>query len=974
MAAEAAKPRVLCLDGGGIRGLSEILILKELMLQVRIHNGLDYTPEPYQCFDFICGTSTGGLLAVLLGRLGKTLDECEELFRKLGSDIFESSSLLKSSRLVLKGSKHTGESLGEAIRAQAGHGLMYDEEYPSTGHVPVAVVAVSKTTINDYLFRTYGVRANTEACPIVDACRATSAATTFFPSIMINGVEYVDGAFGKNNPSGAALSELESSEWIAPMQDAVNGVACFVSVGTGRPTIKLKKSSLASSFVPGAIKTIEAAKSCMKIATDCHKVHLEVANRFTKAGANEIYYRFDVDRGLESVALDESDKEALQHISAVTKAYLRERSTEIEKCARLIVPMRRDEGVQGLQVTVCSGLPEKSPYFYGRGEELGQVRDGLEPSKPGRKAVLLCGIGGSGKTQLVLQHIEQYKTDYTAIIWINVSNKETAAQSLEEASIMIATQWPADLPMHSNGSSNTLSYIRSRLLNTRHRNWLLVLDSLDDPNHHFADYIPSCNFGSVIVTSTAFRSCSGFRPEKPIEVEGLDTISSLSLLNTTSKQTSSSEEGKWSDGKITPPVSHPQEDGASPSYKEHTASDEEDVESAAEDDESTVKLFLNKPSFNVDSMAPTVKMALYQAANNQKLRPIDIILQSNMFGVSERDVGWLTPLYWVYARTYAGSPSKLLDAILNYQQDGYTDPVPLPDISLKYQTFIHILLERHSNPRFFLTEEFFTEQRHQAAVKILLQNSPDTKLMGQLGVLPLVFAAEAAHEGVVKLLLDHKADIEAKDEYGYSPLVIAARYGHEAIVKLLLDNKADIEAKEEHGHSALSCAASYGYEVVTKLLLDHGANTEVKDTDDRSPLLFAAAYGYEAVTKLLLDNGANIEVKDKDGYSPLLFAASYGNEAVTKLLLDNGANTEVRDKHGRSPLLFAVINCYEAVVKLLLNNKADIEAEDNDGRSPLALALDTGQDAIVKLLLESKEKYSPSRSLLTLLQGEQEWL
>jgi predicted acylesterase/phospholipase RssA len=139
MAADATRPRVLCLDGGGIRGLSEILILKELMLQVRIHNGLDYTPEPYQCFDFICGTSTGGLVAVLLGRLGKTLDECEGLFRKLGSDIFESSSLLKSSRLVLKGSRHTGESLAEAIRAQAGHDLMYDKDCPSTGHVPVSL-------------------------------------------------------------------------------------------------------------------------------------------------------------------------------------------------------------------------------------------------------------------------------------------------------------------------------------------------------------------------------------------------------------------------------------------------------------------------------------------------------------------------------------------------------------------------------------------------------------------------------------------------------------------------------------------------------------------------------------------------------------------------------------------------------------------------------------------------------------------
>lgn len=46
-------PRVLCLDGGGFRGLSDILILKELMLQVQLHNGLNFTSEPWQCFDLV---------------------------------------------------------------------------------------------------------------------------------------------------------------------------------------------------------------------------------------------------------------------------------------------------------------------------------------------------------------------------------------------------------------------------------------------------------------------------------------------------------------------------------------------------------------------------------------------------------------------------------------------------------------------------------------------------------------------------------------------------------------------------------------------------------------------------------------------------------------------------------------------------------------------------------------------------------
>lgn len=88
----AAPPRVLCFDGGGIRALSQILILQELMLQVRLENKLDVTPEPRDCFDFICGTEAGGLIAILLGRLGMSLAECEEVFRAFGPKVFRKTS------------------------------------------------------------------------------------------------------------------------------------------------------------------------------------------------------------------------------------------------------------------------------------------------------------------------------------------------------------------------------------------------------------------------------------------------------------------------------------------------------------------------------------------------------------------------------------------------------------------------------------------------------------------------------------------------------------------------------------------------------------------------------------------------------------------------------------------------------------------------------------------------------------------
>lgn len=72
---DEAPLRILTLDGGGVRGLSEVLILKYLMARLkfmeekRLKMKLEHLPDPWKYFDLICGTSTGGLLALMLGRL-----------------------------------------------------------------------------------------------------------------------------------------------------------------------------------------------------------------------------------------------------------------------------------------------------------------------------------------------------------------------------------------------------------------------------------------------------------------------------------------------------------------------------------------------------------------------------------------------------------------------------------------------------------------------------------------------------------------------------------------------------------------------------------------------------------------------------------------------------------------------------------------------------------------------------------------
>ena len=72
---DSAKPlKILSFDGGGIRGLAALYVLEELMNQVRRerdHQGIiqDGPIKPCDYFDLICGTSTGGLIALMLGRL-----------------------------------------------------------------------------------------------------------------------------------------------------------------------------------------------------------------------------------------------------------------------------------------------------------------------------------------------------------------------------------------------------------------------------------------------------------------------------------------------------------------------------------------------------------------------------------------------------------------------------------------------------------------------------------------------------------------------------------------------------------------------------------------------------------------------------------------------------------------------------------------------------------------------------------------
>jgi patatin-like phospholipase/acyl hydrolase len=89
---------LLVADGGGVRGLSSLLILQRLMQQINSsieearQNDPDKEPhqevQPHEIFDLVAGTSTGGLIAIMLGKLGMNIEECIRTYHDLSTRIF----------------------------------------------------------------------------------------------------------------------------------------------------------------------------------------------------------------------------------------------------------------------------------------------------------------------------------------------------------------------------------------------------------------------------------------------------------------------------------------------------------------------------------------------------------------------------------------------------------------------------------------------------------------------------------------------------------------------------------------------------------------------------------------------------------------------------------------------------------------------------------------------------------------------
>src|SRR5215203_4325902 len=200
--------KVLCIDGGGIRGLIPALVLAEIERRTGRRTA--------EMVDFVAGTSTGGILACALTRPGAdgaplfSAEEIAEIYVEEGPRIFRRSLLKRI--FSVEGwidERYEDDGLDRALERYLGDALLSD--------------ALTDVLVTAYDF------------PLTQVARATAAAPTYFEPAEVTDragahtYPLIDGGVYAVNPSMCAYADVVAA-------GQADRLELMLSLGTGAHT------------------------------------------------------------------------------------------------------------------------------------------------------------------------------------------------------------------------------------------------------------------------------------------------------------------------------------------------------------------------------------------------------------------------------------------------------------------------------------------------------------------------------------------------------------------------------------------------------------------------------------------------------------------------------------------------------------------------------------------------------------------
>ncbi|KAI0901540.1 acyl transferase/acyl hydrolase/lysophospholipase [Annulohypoxylon nitens] len=469
-------PRILSLDGGGIRGKSSLLILENIMEGVRDAQNLDHVPKPCDFFDLIGGTSTGGIIAIMLGRLSMTIDECIRVYDRVAEAAFTrkrnrvrliSSSVYSSRALETVIQEVVKEFCTEelcATKRSSGQSTIdtcehSDLKFRSGSCTKTAVLAITKNNVDaaPIVFSTYDTSTPFNSCTIWEIARATSAATTYFKPIKLgrDNIEFIDAGFGCNNPCGILIEEAQQ-QFPQYRRDQFH----VLSIGTGLTNVVEIKDSL-----PAIVNALK------KMTTTSNQVARDMDRLYGDKGR---YHRFSVDRGLEDVTI--SDWKKMSKVVACTRYYLMKSQKDIERAINSLVrdPQVVDEprgSSTGTNAHFIVPFPKNS-RFVDRDTVIERLEEML--FKENCQQVAVAGLGGIGKTQVAIRFaywMKENKPEYS-VLWAPALSYEAFEQAYEKIAKTVG--------IRKSGNEDIKDLVRDYLSSNQSGKWFMIIDNADE--------------------------------------------------------------------------------------------------------------------------------------------------------------------------------------------------------------------------------------------------------------------------------------------------------------------------------------------------------------------------------------------------------------------------------------------------------------------------------------------------------------
>ncbi|KAJ7443906.1 hypothetical protein B0H11DRAFT_452455 [Mycena galericulata] len=456
--------------------------------------------DPCDYFDMIGGSGTGGIIALMLGRLRMSIDDailaydhvCAKFFANANRDGAESQFDAESFETVLK------ELTESSLPSGNPNEQMMDPQTQSGAcrtFVCTRKMHVEADSTTPLLLRTYespGSPATT--CTIWQAARATSAAPIFFPPVKVEfedqTASFIDGGTGHYNPTPDLLQEAKI---IFPGRR----LRCLINIGFNTSNT-LDSASRDTQFTPKFVQAM------VEITNDCSKT----ANR-SAPRSRDIYYRFSV-VGQQPVEIGMWD--------------------DVKEIAKLVRPYLDDykAGLGILPRTPRTTCPAPNKFFRGRQDILANMRAYFFQNQGQRHVCLLHGQSGCGKTETALKFVAMMSARselrFCDVYFVDASNRSSVESGLRE------------IAKSRDQSLDSLELSKSE------KEWLIIFDNVVDPTLNIKDFLPDCPHGNIILTSTIQELIRGAQmSEASFEVSAMNPADAATLLITMAELPTSAE-------------------------------------------------------------------------------------------------------------------------------------------------------------------------------------------------------------------------------------------------------------------------------------------------------------------------------------------------------------------------------------------------------------------------------------------------